>query len=93
MMRLSAACSSRLAHQPITRDDANVGVNRSAGQPAVLHHDAGVELDVGVQVAARLQLGEHVDHGLLDLLGELDLRRSDPLGDAVQEARRGSSVL
>ncbi len=35
------------------------GVNSSRGMPALLHHDAGVELDVGVQLPARLQLGEH----------------------------------
>ena len=33
MMRLSATCSSRFAHQPITRLDANVGVNSSRGSP------------------------------------------------------------
>ena len=33
MIRLSAACSRMLAHQPITRLDANVGVNSSGGSP------------------------------------------------------------
>ena len=87
MIRLSAACSRMLAHQPMTRLDANVGVNSSRRQAAVVHHDAGVELDVGVEVAARLQLGEHVDDRLLDDLGELDLVGVDALGDAAEEQR------
>ena len=61
MSRLSAACSRMLAHQPITRLDANVGVNSSRRQAAAVHHDAGVELDVGVELAAGLELGEHLD--------------------------------
>ena len=52
-----------------------------------MHHHAGVELDVGVQVAPRLQLGQHVDGRALDGLGELHQRAPQPLGDRAQQHR------
>ena len=55
----------------------------------MVHHHAGVELDVGVEVAAGLELGQHLDDRLLDLLGELDLLGADALGHAPQEQRAG----
>src|SRR5690606_33424654 len=54
-------------------------------QADVLHDDAGVELDVGVEVAARLQLVQHLDDGALDLRRERHLLGADPLGDAAEE--------
>src|SRR5690606_21223643 len=74
------------ADHPARRERRAEQVGRQAH---VLHHDAGVELDVGVEVAAGLQLGEHVDHRALDLRGEVDLLGADPLGDAAQELGAG----
>ena len=57
-MRLSVACSSMLAHHPMTRLDANVGVNISRGSPQGSITTPAWELDVGVDLPSRHQLGE-----------------------------------
>ncbi len=52
-----------------------------------MHDHPGVELDVGVELATRLQLGQHVDRRALDGLRELDQRATEALGDRAQEHR------
>ena len=58
-----------------------------ARQAAELHHHAGVELDVGVEVAAGLELGEDLDDALLDGGGEVD----QVAAEAASDRRAASS--
>ena len=87
MRRLSAACSRMCDVQPMTRLDANVGVNISSRHTADVHHHAGVELDVRVQLAPGLELVEERDAPLLDFLGELHVGPAESLGDAAEQRR------
>src|SRR5664280_1588727 len=63
------------------------GCEHVARDPAGVHDHSGEELDVGVEPASGLQLGEHVDGGLLDLLGELDQGAAERGGHLTEEAR------
>ena len=63
------------------------GSEHVAGEAADVHHHAGVELDVGVEVTAGLQLGQQVDHRLLDGQGQLDQGPAERRDHGTQQER------
>src|SRR5271166_2053222 len=71
--------------------DGEGGSEQLAGDAAGVHHDSGEELDVRVELATGLELRQHIDGGLFDLLGEVDQRSSQRTGRRPEEC--GTRVL
>ena len=79
-------------HQPTTRADGERRGEHLARDAAQLHHHARVELDVGVQLASRLQLGEQLAPAARPATAKSTRRRRSPARRRAASRDRGSSV-
>ena len=93
MSRLSAACSRAWAVQPAWRASENVAGNRSGDEADAHQHGRRVELDVGLERAIGMLLGQDPQGDVLDLDRELEPVGLvlHPLGDRAQ--RGGPRVV